>query len=134
MHKKILVTAAIFAALSVVLGAFAAHALKDVLDATQHKTFETAVRYQMYHALAMIFCALYLKQDSLKIVYYAAMFFGFGIILFSGSLYALIFLIIFNIEGLKFIGAITPLGGLSFIIGWILIAKSAFNTHYNSSK
>ncbi|MBS4044222.1 MAG: DUF423 domain-containing protein [Chitinophagaceae bacterium] len=134
MHKKILVAAAVFAALSVALGAFAAHALKDVLDASQHKTFETAVRYQMYHALAMIFCAQCLKQEPNKTLYYAALFFAVGIVLFSGSLYCLIFLNIINIEGLKFIGAITPLGGLFFIAGWVLIIKSAFNNQFNTSK
>jgi uncharacterized membrane protein YgdD (TMEM256/DUF423 family) len=125
MHKKILIAAAAFASLSVILGAFAAHALADVLNATQHKTFETAVRYQMYHALAMALCTVLYLHQPIKTFQTAAIFFGCGIILFSGSLYGLIFLNLFNIEGFKFIGAITPLGGLSFIIGWLLIIKTA---------
>ena len=129
MHKKILIASAIFAALSVILGAFAAHALADVLNATQHKTFETAVRYQMYHALAMTFCAVLYFQKPSKSLQNAAILFGCGIILFSGSLYCLIFLGLFNVEGFKFIGAITPLGGLSFIIGWLLIIKAAIKWH-----
>ncbi len=125
MHKKILITSAIFAALSVILGAFAAHALTDVLNANQHKTFETAVKYQMYHALAMALCAtLYLQKPS-KSLQYASILFCIGIVLFSGSLYSLIFLNLFNIEGFKFIGAITPIGGLSFIIGWLMLVRAA---------
>ncbi len=124
MHKKILVVSAIFAALSVILGAFAAHALADVLNTSQHKTFETAVRYQMYHALAMGLCAsLYIQKPS-KLLQNAAVLFGIGIVLFSGSLYSLIFLNLFNTEGFKFIGAITPIGGVSFIIGWLMIIKA----------
>ncbi len=125
MHKKILIASAIFAALSVILGAFAAHALADKLTIAQHKTFETAARYQMYHALAMVLTALlYLHQPN-KSLQYAALLFGIGIILFSGSLYTLIFLNLINIEGFKFIGAITPLGGLSFIGGWMMMIITA---------
>lgn len=124
MHKKILIASAIFAALSVILGAFAAHALADVLNAAQHKTFETAVRYQMYHALAMGLCAtLYMQKPSTALLN-AAILFGIGIVLFSCSLYILIFLNIYNIEGFKLIGAITPIGGVCFIIGWLMIIKA----------
>ncbi len=124
MHKKILIAGAIFAALSVILGAFAAHAFADVLNAAQHKTFEIAVKYQMYHALAMVLSAVLFIQKPSTSLLISAVLFGIGIILFSGSLYSLIFLNLFNIEGFKFIGAITPIGGVSFIIGWLMIIKA----------
>ncbi len=125
MHKKLLIVSAFFAVLSVILGAFAAHALADVLSLKQHKTFETAARYQMYHSLAMALCSiLYLHKPS-KIIVQAAISFGIGIILFSGSLYTLVFLNLYNVEGLKFIAALTPIGGVCFILGWLLIIKAA---------
>lgn len=124
MPKKIVIASAIFAAIAVIMGAFAAHALADVLNTAQHKTFETAVRYQMYHALAIGLCASLYYQKPSKILHNAAILFGVGIVLFSGSLYSLIFLNLFNIEGFKFIGAITPIGGIAFILGWLMMIRA----------
>lgn len=98
--------------LAVILGAFGAHALKSTLSADTLLVWETAVKYQFYHALALILVALLQQHLSSKWLCFAGGFFSVGIVLFSGSLYALCLL------GTKFIGIITPIGGLSFIFGW----------------
>lgn len=116
LPKKIALWGTITAALSVMIGAFGAHALKDFLEASQRtETFETAVRYQFYHALALLLLANY---STLATQYHAwiARLFGMGIIIFAGTLYLLCF------TGQKWLGAITPLGGLSFIAAWLLWA------------
>jgi len=95
--------------LGVALGAFAAHALKGHLSEQMQSVFETAVRYQMYHSLAIILAASLLDRSPMFQV--AGIFYIAGIILFSGSLYIL------ATTGIRWFGAITPLGGLSFLIG-----------------
>jgi uncharacterized membrane protein YgdD (TMEM256/DUF423 family) len=121
MHKKFLMIAALLGALSVALGAFAAHKLKDVLAPDVLQIFETAVRYQMYHALALLATGILLLQVPSKQLAWAGNLFIAGIILFSGSLYLLCFIKQQQIDAL-WVGAITPLGGLCFIAGWILLA------------
>ena len=106
--------AAILAGLAVVLGAFGAHAMQDRYDATALATFETAVRYQMYHALALLGCGLLGKTGHRSGG--AAVCFVLGIVLFSGSLYVLV------LTGTKWLGAVTPLGGVAFVAGWALLA------------
>ena len=122
MTRIFLAIAGFLGALSVASGAFAAHALKNSLTVKALEIWETATKYQMYHALALILVALLLTQteiasSSLNIAGWA---FIIGIALFSGSLYAL------SLSGVKWLGAITPLGGLAFIIGWICIAIAAW--------
>ena len=110
---------AISAALSVACGAFAAHALKHSISSDQLAVFETAARYQMYHALALIAVGLMaVKIDTLalRVAGYA---FSVGSVLFSGSLYAL------ALTDIKILGMITPLGGVAFIVGWIAFAIAA---------
>ncbi len=121
MHKQFLITASFFGALSVMLGAFAAHRLKDILAAEALQTFETAVKYQMYHALALLAVGILYKDFSSKQVVWAGWSFIAGILFFSGSLYLLCF---FKQQGMsyKWIGPITPLGGLCFIAGWLFLA------------
>lgn len=121
MHKQFLITASFFGALSVMLGAFAAHRLKDILAAEALQTFETAVKYQMYHALALLAVGILYKDFSSKQVVWAGWSFIAGILFFSGSLYLLCFL---KHQGMsyKWIGPITPLGGLCFIAGWLFLA------------
>jgi uncharacterized membrane protein YgdD (TMEM256/DUF423 family) len=121
MHKKFLITAAFLGALSVILGAFAAHKLKEIFDPSLLQTFETAVRYQMYHALALLAVGILYKDFSSRQLSWAGNLFIAGIILFSGSLYLLCCIQYQDIPA-KWVGAITPLGGLCFIAGWLLLA------------
>ena len=121
MHKNFLTTAALLGGLSVLLGAFAAHQLKAMVAADVLQIFETAVRYQMYHALALLATGILYMQFPVKQLRWAGILFIAGIILFSGSLYGLCFIKHQNIPAL-WVGAITPLGGLCFISGWILLA------------
>jgi len=119
--KFILISGALLGFLSVAVGAFGAHALKDFLTANNRiDTFETAVQYQMYHALALvltgILSCIFPKSDFSWI----AISFLFGICIFSGSLYILC------ATGVKWLGAITPLGGLGFLAGWMLLAIKFF--------
>ncbi|MGZ5243124.1 MAG: DUF423 domain-containing protein [Bacteroidia bacterium] len=116
--KIFLSLAAVFGFLGVALGAFGAHALKDKIEPYYLDVFKTGVQYQMYHALALLAVALLMKfqpEQSSNLLTYAGWAFTIGIIIFSGSLYIL------SIAGLKFMGAITPIGGLSFLIGWALL-------------
>ncbi|MBI2729210.1 MAG: DUF423 domain-containing protein [Sphingobacteriales bacterium] len=121
MHKAFLKTAAIIGALSVVLGAFGAHALKEKIPADALTIFETAVRYQFYHVFALLATGILFKEYPNKWINNAGKLFIAGMILFGGSLYLLTGFRAMHIEGMNWVGAITPLGGLSFILGWICI-------------
>jgi uncharacterized membrane protein YgdD (TMEM256/DUF423 family) len=124
MHKKFLTIAALLGALSVILGAFTAHALKAILDAGQLTIFETGVRYQFYHAFALLAVGILYKEFPNKYLRWAGNLFCLGILFFSGSLY---FLTLFHVEvtsSFKWLFLITPLGGLCFIIGWVLLAAA----------
>ena len=123
MTKIFLAIASIFGGLSVGTGAFASHALKDKLSERALEIFETAARYQMYHALALLLVALLINQteSSQPSLVIAGWAFIIGIVVFSGSLYAL------SLTDIKVLGAITPLGGLAFIIGWGTLAYSSLN-------
>jgi uncharacterized membrane protein YgdD (TMEM256/DUF423 family) len=115
-----LLIAAINGALAVAAGAFGAHGLQDRLDAHSLQVFETAARYQMYHALAMGLAALAIRIDAASTgAAVAAGFFLAGIVLFSGSLYLL------ALTGVRTLGLVTPFGGLAFLIGWIALAWTA---------
>jgi uncharacterized membrane protein YgdD (TMEM256/DUF423 family) len=103
----------------VALGAFGAHALRARLDAGDLATFETAARYQMYHGLALLAVAWLADRAPSRAADTAGWAFVIGIILFSGSLYLL------TLGGLRWMGAVTPLGGVSFLIGWINLALAA---------
>lgn len=105
--------------MGVILGAFGAHALKKVLDAAQLQTFETGVRYQMYHSFALIAAGLLGMYLPGKAVSQSTYLFIAGIICFSGSLYGLVLLQAQGSVGLRGLGIITPIGGLLFILGWI---------------
>lgn len=116
MQKLFLLSGSILGGLGVMIGAFGAHALKSMLEATQRiDTFETAVKYQFYHALALLFIGLLVGRFPEKIFGYAGYSFLAGVFIFSGSLYILCF------TGVKWWGAITPIGGVFMIIGWILL-------------
>ncbi|MBJ2128833.1 DUF423 domain-containing protein [Alteromonas sp. IB21] len=119
--KPYLIIGALLAGLAVVLGAFGAHGLKSLLTSQQLNTFEIGVRYQMYHALALLLLpALSITSTWGNRV---AFCFVIGTVLFSGSLYAL------SISGIKWFGPITPLGGLFFIVGWGLLVIGLIKGH-----
>lgn len=115
MKSPLLAAGAINAALAVAAGAFAAHGLRDRLTPRALEIFETGARYHMYHALAMILCALVATSGART----AGWILQGGIAVFSGSLYAL------ALSDVKVLGAITPLGGLAFLVGWAWLAISA---------
>ena len=121
MYKIFLVTGALLGGLSVALGAFAAHALKAIVSNDVLQIFETAVKYQMYHGLALLVTGILLQQLPQKQLQWAGRLFLAGIILFSGSLYLLCYVKHQQIAA-TWVGAITPLGGVCFIAGWVLLA------------
>ncbi len=115
MSKAIIMTASVFLALAVAIGAFGAHGLKSHISAEMIQIYKTGVEYHFYHALGLLLVgvlAIVMPSVSFK---WSSIFLSAGIILFSGSLYVL------AITGIKAWGAITPLGGLSFIVGWIIL-------------
>ena len=124
MNKRFIQIAALSGAFSVILGAFGAHGLKKILEPADLAIFEVAVRYQFYHVFALLLVGILYKEYPGKLLNYAGNFFIAGVCLFSGSLYLLIFLQANNISWASKAGAITPLGGVCLIIGWILMALS----------
>jgi len=124
MDKQIIITASVFGMLAVAAGAFGAHALKAVLAAEQLQTWQTAVQYQFYHVFALLFLAFFAQQNS-SYTQAAFYLFTFGIIFFSGSLYLLSCRYALGWDWLKFFGPITPIGGLLFIGGWLMLLLSA---------
>ncbi|MGK7885854.1 MAG: DUF423 domain-containing protein [Crocosphaera sp.] len=122
MIKLFLFIGSILAGLSVAGGAFATHALKNQLSDRSLEIFETGTKYQMYHALALILVALLLTRlETPSITMISAGYaFIIGILIFSGSLYTL------SLTGIKWLGAIAPIGGAAFIIGWLSLAIAAW--------
>lgn len=115
-QRTTLLWACILGATGVMIGAFGAHALKPSLEAAGRlDTFETAVKYQFYHALALLATGLLMQQNAARMLHYAALLFVLGVLLFSGSLYVLC------MTGIGVLGAVTPLGGVLFIAGWITL-------------
>lgn len=119
MHKSFLVWAALLGALAVILGAFGAHKLKELVPLETVSTFQTGVTYQFYHVFALLAVGILYAQIPAPQLVWAGRFFLFGILLFSGSLYVLTLLKATDTVGLRGIGAITPIGGLLFIAGWV---------------
>ena len=120
--KSSIISGAIHGFLAVALGAFAAHALKDVLDDYGASIWDTAIQYQMFHAGALILVGILMSKaifGEVKSLKVAMVCFNLGIIIFSGSLMLLAF------TGVKVLGAITPIGGVLFLIGWLMIIKTA---------
>ena len=110
----------ILGGLAVVFGAFGAHSLKSFLmESGRTETFELAVRYQFYHALALLAVGILMGQGESRRLRYCGIFFLLGAFFFSGSLYILCF------SGIKMLGAVTPFGGVFFIVGWILLGLAA---------
>ncbi|MBW4440772.1 MAG: DUF423 domain-containing protein [Plectolyngbya sp. WJT66-NPBG17] len=121
MMRFFLSMGAILAGISVASGAFATHALKAKLDDRALAIFETGARYQMYHAIALILVALFMSRAEFTDPLFTASGIAFilGIVLFSGSLYAL------SLSGVKWLGAVAPLGGTAFMVGWVCLAIAA---------
>jgi len=119
MNKKILVSGSMIGLLAVILGAFAAHGLEKIISQDAIETFQTGVRYQMYHAIVLLFVGstTVLKMKTKKRIYYTMVF---GVLFFSGSIYGLA---TNTLTGFDFttIGFITPIGGLFLIISWGLM-------------
>lgn len=122
MTQTFLRFAGVFGLLAVALGAFGAHALRSRLDARDLEIFETGVRYQMYHAFALVviaWLATRVGPEGLGLVRLGGWAFVAGVLVFSGSLYALV------LTQTRWLGAITPLGGVAFLIGWTCVVLAA---------
>ena len=119
MNKTILVTAGILGIVSIILGAFAAHGLKKLISPEAINTFETGVKYQMYHALFLLFVgsSSYVTDSYKKTIFYLVIL---GLIFFSGSIYALATNALSSFD-FKKIGFITPIGGLLLIVSWVVL-------------
>ena len=117
MAKHILMIGAVSAALAVILGAFGAHALKAHLSSSMQNVYQTAVQYHFYHSLGLLLLgliALHIQASSL--LNWSAILMAVGLALFCGSLYVLV------VTGIRWLGAITPIGGVSLIAAWLLLA------------
>jgi uncharacterized membrane protein YgdD (TMEM256/DUF423 family) len=120
MEKTFLVIGAVLGALAVAIGAFGAHGLKAMVTADLLANFETGARYHMYHALAIVAVALVIARDpAAPLAPLAGWLFLAGIVIFSGSLYLM------ALTGIRWLGAITPIGGVALIGGWVCLALSA---------
>ena len=127
MQKTFGIIAALYGALAVILGAFGAHALKEKLDAYQLEIFNKGVQYQFYHVIALFAVVFLAEKIQPKTLTFAGWFFTAGILFFSGSLYLLATRSLMGTDALTpILGPVTPLGGLCFIIGWILLLVSFF--------
>lgn len=125
MHKKILISGAVFCFLAVAIGAFGAHALQPILtEYGRTDTFETGVKYQIFHGLALLIVGLISTKKPNKLFTYSASLFGIGILIFSGSLYLL------STLNIPVLGAITPIGGVCFLTGWILFIVAVAKTEF----
>ncbi|AJA67996.1 DUF423 domain-containing protein [Myroides odoratimimus] len=126
MGRKVIFIAAIIGAIGIMLGAFGAHGLKKVVTEAQVATFEIGVRYQMYHALFLLFigiCGIF-SDKAKKIVMYLVLF---GILFFCGSIYLLTFKDMITID-LRVVGPITPVGGVLFIVAWLYAGIQAYKS------
>jgi uncharacterized membrane protein YgdD (TMEM256/DUF423 family) len=114
--QRFLALGSILAGLGVAAGAFGAHALKDILDPPMLQVFETATRYVMYHAFGLCIVSWAIDRYPEQRLEKSGWLFLIGILLFSGSLYVV------SLAGIRWVGAVTPIGGLAFMTGWLLLA------------
>lgn len=119
MQRFFLILGSSFAMVGVIAGAFGAHGLKGRISGGMLETFEVAVRYQMYHALGLLAVAWAISQWNSQFIYLAGWSFAIGTCIFSGSLYIL------SLTGIRWFGAITPIGGLVLIVGWACLIWGA---------
>ncbi len=129
MRKLFLSSGALLGAFGVMIGAFGAHALKPMLEASgRFDTFETAVRYQFYHALALLAVGLLINHSEDKFLKYSGISFLSGVLIFSGSLYTICF------SGIKSFGIIAPIGGLMMVVGWLCLFYSIIKNNQESKQ
>jgi uncharacterized membrane protein YgdD (TMEM256/DUF423 family) len=121
MHRILFKTAAFLASLSVILGAFGAHALTDFVSAEDLNSAKTGINYQMFHSIAIFIAGMIYRHYPNKKILWASYFFVIGIILFSGSLYAIVLMKAADVPINSVIAMLTPLGGISFVVGWLCI-------------
>jgi uncharacterized membrane protein YgdD (TMEM256/DUF423 family) len=119
-HRNFAAAGAALGFLAVAAGAFGAHALRELLAPAQVQVFETAARYQMYHALALLAVAWASSRWPAAVLRFSGWMFVVGTVLFSGSLYLLV------LTGIRWFGAVTPLGGIAFLAGWLALAWGTF--------
>ena len=124
MNKRIILTASFFGAVAVLLGAFGAHGLKVLIDASSLEIWQKGVDYQFYHTFALLYLSTFARYRN-KLINIAYFCFTFGILLFSGSLYLLATRNILKIGFVDVLGPITPIGGLLFVLGWIMLFFAA---------
>jgi len=124
MNRRIILTASFFGAVAVILGAFGAHSLKNVLSADQLAIWTKGIEYQFYHTFALLFLSTFARFRT-KLVDLSYICFTAGMVLFSGSLYLLATRDITHIGFMNIIGPITPLGGLLLVSGWVLLFLGA---------
>ena len=127
MGLRFMAVGALLALLGVAAGAFGAHGLRSIVSEQMLEVFHTGVRYQMYHAFGLMVSGGALAFYQLSLFRWATWAFLTGILLFSGSLYVM------SLSGVRWLGAITPLGGLFFIIGWVLLAIGFWKVAKQSS-
>ncbi len=120
--KNWIIVGSILSALGVVFGAFGAHALKARITPEDLTIFETGVKYHFYHALGLILIGLIGFHYSPQLLRLPAIVLSLGILLFSGSLYLMV------LSGARWLGAVTPLGGVAFIVGWLLLAFNLYRS------
>lgn len=125
-YRKTIALASIILALAVILGAFGAHGLKSKLSTHQLSIFETGIRYHFIHGLALLAIAGLHDFITTRQMKTLSVLLSLGIILFSGSLYLLATRELFGIEHWKFLGLLTPIGGLLFVIAWLYLAYISF--------
>ena len=131
MQYNYIIQGSILALLAVVLGAFAAHALEEVLSPSSLDSFKTGVRYQFYHAFALILCGVIAEKITNAWIRRSASLFLIGTILFSGSIYALTLRSVLGMDFLRMLGPVTPIGGSLLIIGWSFFLLAALNQKRN---
>src|SRR3954451_16623297 len=119
MERRFLTIGALSACIAVAAGAFGAHALREAVPPDRLEVWETAARYQMYHALGLLVVAYLAAQKDARGARLAGWLFVGGTVLFSGSLYLL------AVSGITWLGAVTPLGGVAFLVGWLALAWTA---------
>lgn len=124
MNRKIILVASVFGLLAIVFGAFGAHALKALLNENQLVSFETGVRYQMYHALFLLWLGTtsLVAEKAKKVIFYLVLT---GILLFSGSIYLLATNDLTSVD-FSFLGPVTPVGGLSLMLAWVVLFLNIF--------
>lgn len=128
MYKKLLIITGILGVLAVILGAFGAHALASKLTESRLNTYQTGIQYHYYHTITLLVVVTMSRWYSKPVwLYRSAVFFILGILCFSGSIYLLACRDLLSLENwTKIIGPITPIGGLFFIVGWLMIIVHAF--------